>query len=991
MHRLPLAVLLHLALGVALPTLSARETLPLSGQPWRAWLDREAAYVDDVLFLPGRFQRSQIPTHPPTCGWDELFSSAGVVTALPASFEQLFGAGDPRWRYHGVGWFATEVEVPAAWSGKTITLSVGKARLRLEIYINGTLVGYDLVAETPYEVEITPWLRVGAGNRIAFRVTNPGGQRGWNDSPCTVWGKNQLPPGHDFGGIGGEVALCAMDPIHLEDLWVKNLPPAGRRRIEVRATVINPGPASQKIEADIAIAPWVANGTSPTVSHERVSLALPAHGSAELQRMFEVPMATLWSPEHPALYLATVRLRRDGAETPVDDAATRFGFRVFEAKANLAGEHNLYLNGERIRLRSAIDWGYYAGGGFFPTPAQARRSVENSRAVGHNAISFHRRIGEPLVMDAADELGVLIYEEPGGAQGVAELRVPSWIEQNPQDAAYPSSQLFPEKFSRMVRRDRSHPSVIIWSIGNEICTYDYVHKRIFREARALDDSRLLVNQSGGQYGHDSGPVPHYRPYEARPRLDYVDDHSVDSKARFPDSDLLSHRNPAHDSVQLWGEVRCVTGPHNWPLLARFGEDVGYDGAAYRDLAGLITEYHRRNSLGSRHPQGIATPADLVRHAAAGLMYADGRLGQSIMVADAEDGYAINGWSDADPELDDEFLGWSSAICDVDRNVKGVATEMARWNRDCQIAIFRRNGTGFRVGDVAEFEVHLINERRIQAGNYQLRISVTDGSGAAATVLPASAVVVAGGDVFAQALLPALRLKMDERWHAGYVTVRGELLEGSGQVVAEGHEQVLLQNRSSWRRQLADRPIAALNWPAARTALEAAGAGLVPLGEARTIVAAGAPPEGAAWDALARQVVSGATLVVRFDAGWAAAMLRAGWLKEPVNRWAGEQKGFWNGNGWGYLEFSTGSVLQTVGTNSWEVGTDPVGFSPFVAAGCQTSWGAWVARPSVLLTLLGEMRVGSGRIVLAPGYPVDADNAFNDLLFFSLVTAAPPSA
>ena len=188
--------------------------------------DENASWKEDTLYLPQDVDLTNITPAIPGCGWRSLYTT-GKDATLPVCVEELFSGGNAGWTYHGVSWFSSRLEVPASWKDKVIRLYVGKKNLRLEIYINEKLAGYDMVAGTPYTCDISEYLVPGSENRIAFRITNPGGQRGWNDFPLISWGRYSLPPGHDFGGIGGDVKLLVTDKVYIDDLFVKNLLPAG--------------------------------------------------------------------------------------------------------------------------------------------------------------------------------------------------------------------------------------------------------------------------------------------------------------------------------------------------------------------------------------------------------------------------------------------------------------------------------------------------------------------------------------------------------------------------------------------------------------------------------------------------------------------------------------------------------------------------------------------------------------------------------------------
>jgi len=968
--------------SIGLRSQTVRQELNLSGTGWRVWLDSSATWQNDTLFLPRTLDLSKVKPNLPSCGWNDLFNKEGIQAKIPATFEELFGNGDPLWRFHGVGWFAKEIFIPSDWSNKTVTLSIEKARLRIEIYLNGKLAGYDIVAETPYSVDITPYLKAGQVNRIALRVTNPGGQRGWNDSPVTEWGKAKLSPGHDFGGVGN-INLFATSNCYISDVFVKNLLPANANNIEIHVAINNKEQSAKNLMFEAEI---ISYSEGKVITTKSWNLAVNKQHQLLMAEKISVPGAKLWDVDSPNLYYCKIRITGEGVS---DQYQVRFGFRVFEVKANAEGKQNFYLNGNRIRIRSAIDWGYYWQTGFYATDEVARKSVENAKAVGHNCISFHRRIGEPLVMKYADELGLLIYEEPGGMQGVSELRTPSWIMNTPDHEAYTAAFTIPEKFSRMVNRDRNHPSVVIWSIVNEQCTYDYIHKKIFDETRNADDSRLMVNQSGGHYGGASGPIPHMRPYEFNPRLDYVDDHTVDSKSRFQESDLLSHESKNDSSIIYWGEVRCYCGPDNYYLLANPENKQGYDYKSWEVLGKKTEAYFKQNDF-SKH-SFIKGPADLSEQAGRGLMYINGRLSQAILASNTNDGYAINGWSGADQSLGDEMLAWYSAICDEGRNLKGPASDYNYWSRSLQIAVCRTNGKYFQPGDTARFRIGLINENKLAAGIYQLKIEVADGMNHPTGMIMEQPVEVTGRDDFAQTFMPDFRVVMQNSWNAGYVTLNCTLLK-NGKPVADGKEQVLLKNRSSWNSELKNKSFAVLNWNAAELALKEAGAITRPFSatEKTGCIMAGDAVNPETLVSVLKHVKSGATFMVKFDAAWAKLFYEQKILKSPVTAWGGLQKPFWNGNGWGYIDMGAADYAipsgMTIGTNSWEANSDPVGFEPFESNYPQKSHGALFFRPDNLFTLMGEITYGKGKIILAPSYPVDANNAFNDMLFFNLVSS-----
>ena len=453
----------------------------------------------------------------------------------------------------------------------------------------------------------------------------------------------------------------------------------------------------------------------------------------------------------------------------------------------------------------------------------------------------------------------------------------------------------------------------------------------------------------------------------------------------------------------------TTGPVNWYRtvedLKEFGQArPGYDANIYalnhaKTAAGF--KNWRLDQFGSRV---IQSPADVSLQAGRGLMYIDGRHGQSILVNDFADGYAINGWSPG-PQSEGNCFDWDSAMVDENRTLKGPALDYRYWTRPAQVAVFRKNGKYFDVGKVARFEFNLVNQGIIPPGEYALEISVRDGAGKRTGFVKKSTVQVRGGDCFAQAL-GDLEITMDPTWHAGYISVEARL-SADGKVVADGCEQILLKNRPSYAAEFTGLTGATLAWPAAKQALADANAAAADfkaeLPSLQFVAAGMVPADDAVLDGLLKRVANdGTLLLVKFDKAWAAALLRKGILAQPVTAWGGRQTPHWLGNGWGYLDHFIGQQaipgISTISTNAWEIPADPAGFYPFESAKPLSVYGLYMARPWLcrippknpadnmpsLLVLLGAVERGKEKIVLQASYPVDAITPLADMLFFNIL-------
>jgi hypothetical protein len=558
----------------------------------------------------------------------------------------------------------------------------------------------------------------------------------------------------------------------------------------------------------------------------------------------------------------------------------------------------------------------------------------------------------------------------------------------------------------MVIRDRNHPSLVQINLCNEDNGWNTLRERAMKMVNKLDNSVIVTNTSAW-----SDSTNHIRPYERAIRSDLADWHTVEAEDRFQESDLKSHSTSDYDNLRHWGEVRCYTGPPNWYNVAKMSSlsgTPGYDENVYKPLHDDILDYFSRNNLPTNGSKVISSPSEVSTQAGRGLMYIDGRLGQVIMLSDAVDGYAINGWS-AGPQaaevIPEEDFNWESAILDEGRNLKGIASDFAYWIRDLQIAIIRQNGKYFKPGDTGEFEIHLINEGRISAGNYTLSIRVNDGVGTETAFQRDVSVVVTGGDTYAQKLVDYLRVPFDASYHAGHITIEGKLYAGTT-VVADGAEQVLLQNRPSWRGEIAPYTIAVSGWAAAKTAIQDAGVTVADFSTSSDkldFICAAGMPDASLSNILDRVNNDGTTLIIKFTQEWADALVTAGILSKNVTHWirGDTQTAWWNGNGWGYLDYYIGDRAipskSTIGTNSWEVPGDPQGFYPFESPYLQTAYGAHFARPDKFQyspdlpddkhstsVLIGAIQYGKGKVILDASYWVDDNHALNDMLFYNFI-------
>ena len=748
-----------------------RVEVDLSGPGWRLWLDRAASWENDELFFPPPALAS-LPVNAPTGGWESL--AAGVAVAVPGTVEEyLQTTPGPAGDIKGVSWWYRTIDVPAAAGPRQVLLRFESLRLRAEVFVNRRLVGYDAVGNTPFEVDVTPAVRPGGPCELAVRITDPGGNFDWHDSQPLRWGRYTLPMSHGFGGITGRVRLVVCAPVYIDDLAVLNRP--GITDADAFVTVRNTSGAPQR--RDLTVRVIERGGSGAEVFATTVpAVALPP-GDTPVKIPISAPAARTWDLDHPNLYGCEATLR-DGA-APTDSDRRTFGFRWF-APENVGTDAVFRLNGKRIVLRTAISWGFWPINGIFPTDELAEKQIRAAKAFGLNMLNFHRAIGNPLVLEKADELGLLYFEEPGAYKSA---------DHDPFGRAVARAKLL-----RMVRRDRSHPSLVIYNLINEWDSRNphpdpaeiARHRDDMAAAHRLDPSRVIVHTSAWARAPDvDDPAKlHFRPYDDTAHLNgWYDVHHAGGPATWNES---LYRSPTDyhlftadaREIVYWGEEGAISTP---PRLEKIVAELdvagrdGWDVGAYRAWDRAFDDFLTRKGLRAAFP----TVDALTSAMGAVSLYHQGRRIENIRLSNLIDGYAINGW-------ESEVIENHSGIVDCFRNPKGGPAILAYYNQPLYMAVKVRN-TIVQPPATIVADFFVINEKDLR-GPHRLLIRLCDstGRGLAEVERPVS---VRGGETYGELLAAGVELAMPAGV-AGMGRVEASLVDPAGTEQARGRDAVL---------------------------------------------------------------------------------------------------------------------------------------------------------------------------------------------------------
>jgi hypothetical protein len=392
--------------------------------------------------------------------------------------------------YGGLAWYWREFAAPVNEQPEgRYLLRFWAVHYKADVWVNDALVGGHEGGEDPFVFDVTQVIKPGQANRLAVRVLNPTHERIDGIKLGEFPNRNRaFPPqagaSWNIGGIVDSVELLVTPAVRVEDVFLQ--PDWKTGAIRIQTTYRNATDRAVKASLEYAVAP-AAEGK--TVARLRMDSELPP-GETIVESELTVPGHRLWGLNDPILYRVTVQVAV-AAPHGLDEHSVRCGFRDFRFERGV-----FRLNGKRIYPRCS-----HTGNGsptgleiVTPDPDYFRRDLLNAKVMRLNMIRFFGGVPQRYQLDQCDEIGLLVFEE-----SYATI---------PVDA--------PERVDRsnigMIRRDRNHPSVVIWSLLNET-----ENKPPFRHAveflptlRKYDNTRVVLLNSGrfdydGNIGSLSNP------------------------------------------------------------------------------------------------------------------------------------------------------------------------------------------------------------------------------------------------------------------------------------------------------------------------------------------------------------------------------------------------------------------------------------------------------------------------------------------------------
>lgn len=367
------------------------------------------------------------------------------------------------------GWYRKTVDIPASYRGKRVFLHFDVIGYEALLFVNGKEVGSHHGDFTPWDVEITDFVNFGAQNTIAIRVFSDFGNKFGSPLPATHTYGSQWSIGNIKGGIWQNVSLRYEEPFYFQRVLIT--PVLEKKAVIVDYVVDNKTDAAKTLDLYATVVSAMKGDNQIAANLKLGTLTVnPGANSGELEIPLENPQ--LWSPDNPYLYYLSLALA-EGNE--IRTARTeRFGYRDFK----VIGKH-FYLNGTRIYLfgENLSSVGY---GGLGVSEEAERRALASKmigfRRQGYNIIRNPHHPIIPLALEVADEVGMMIYNEWG------------WAFTNIIDEEEFEKRNLAE-LAEWLYRDYNHPSVVMWSTGNEV-----KHAGKPEVQRQLDKQVLLLRK-----------------------------------------------------------------------------------------------------------------------------------------------------------------------------------------------------------------------------------------------------------------------------------------------------------------------------------------------------------------------------------------------------------------------------------------------------------------------------------------------------------------
>ncbi len=442
-----------------------------------------------------------------------------------ASFSHGFKAIGRPFPDASVGWYRRTFSVPASELGRRITIAFDGVFRASIVWVNGHYLGAEESGYLGFEYDISDYLNYGGDNVVAVRV-DATMEEGWF---------------YEGAGIYRHVWLNKRSPLHVatDGSFVTTKVDGSNAEINTTITVRN----DRKLSGTIDVSQSVTDADGKVVATaEQKSIALKSFEEKEVDSKMALQNPKLWDIETPYLYKLLTTLKQ--GDKVVDSYTTTFGIRTLKWDA----AEGFFLNGKHLKIKGTNNHQDHAGvGSAMPDGLQDYR-VKLLKEMGSNAIRCSHNPPTPELLDACDRLGMLVIDE-NRLTGITDVHL--------------------NALKRLIRRDRNHPSVISWSIGNEEWGIENsiqgarITSTMQAYIKSLDTTRAVTYAFSGGLSNGISPViellgynyvmnkntdEHHKKYPLQPSWGTEEGSTVATRGEYFD-DVEKHFRAAYDRPQ----------------------------------------------------------------------------------------------------------------------------------------------------------------------------------------------------------------------------------------------------------------------------------------------------------------------------------------------------------------------------------------------------------------------------------------------------------
>jgi beta-galactosidase len=371
--------------------------------------------------------------------------------------------------WKGIGWYRKHFAIPAADSTKRIFVDFDGAMAYAQIWCNGQYVGTWPYGYSSFRMDVTPYCKFGQENILAVRLDTEKWDSRWY-------------PG---AGIYRYVRLVKTAPVHVGHWGTFVTTPAvtdATATVNLAVTVDNQGEAAAKARVRTDIYELGSDGAAgaKVASAPEVTLEIAAGSSSSVTQQARVPNPKRWELDHPNRYIARTIVSFDGQT--VDTYDTKFGIRTLK----FTPRDGFLLNGKRVEIQGTCNHADSGALGIVVNERALERQLEILKAMGCNSLRTSHNPPAPELLELADRMGFLVWDEAFDCWANGKRA-------NDYNKLY--AQWHVKDLQALTHRDRNHPSVFIWSIGNEVMDQENVEmtRHLVDVVHAEDPTRPVSN------------------------------------------------------------------------------------------------------------------------------------------------------------------------------------------------------------------------------------------------------------------------------------------------------------------------------------------------------------------------------------------------------------------------------------------------------------------------------------------------------------------